>query len=355
VVKPATLEHSIHAPIDCVECHQDLATAEMPHPEKLQKVDCASCHSDAADLYKVSAHARARVAGSSVAATCADCHGTHDIRPKSDPESSAHHLKIAATCSKCHGSEEIIAKGNLPRDVTSAFADSIHGTVLQKSGLMVAPTCSSCHGAHDIRPPADPESRVGKGHVASTCGSCHQGIARQFEGGVHAAVLKTGSTDAPACQTCHTAHSVQRSESHGWQLSVINQCGTCHAERMSTFRDTFHGQVSALGSRSAASCADCHGAHQILPASDPQSPIAPGNLVKTCSKCHEHANENFVKFDPHANKHDAARNPALYYTSKFMVALLFGVFGAFGLHTVLWFGKEVRVNRERSRGAGPDS
>lgn len=347
VVKPATIERSIHATIDCVDCHQDLATAEMPHAETLQRVDCTSCHSDAADLFKVSAHARARAGGSQVAASCVDCHGTHDIRPKTDPESTTHHLNIAATCAACHGNAEIIARGHLPRDMTRDFADSIHGVVLEKSGLMVAPTCSSCHGAHDIRPPKDPESRVGSGNLASTCGTCHEGIARQFEGGIHAAVLETGATNAPACQTCHTSHSVQRSESHGWQLSVINQCGTCHAERMSTFRDTFHGQVSALGSRSAAGCADCHGAHEILPASDPRSPIAPANLVQTCGRCHENANANFVKFDPHADKHDRARNPALYYTSKFMIMLLSGVFGAFGLHTMLWLGKEVRLKRGR--------
>jgi hypothetical protein len=355
VVKPATFEHSIHSPLDCVDCHTDPAAADLPHPEKLKKADCVTCHSDAADIFKVSAHATAREAGSVEAASCTDCHGTHDIRPKSDPDSMTHHLNIAATCARCHGNAEIIARGNLPRDMTRAFADSIHGTVLEKSGLMVAPTCTSCHGAHDIRSPGDPQSRVGMGNVASTCGSCHEGIARQFEGGVHAAVLKTGSRTAPACQTCHTAHSISRSESRGWQLSVINQCGTCHAERMSTFRDTFHGQVSSLGARSAAGCADCHGAHEILPASDPMSPIAPANLVKTCGQCHENANENFVKFDPHADKHDRARNPALYYTSKFMFLLLFGVFGAFGLHTVLWFGKEVRVKHERARRPGTKS
>jgi hypothetical protein len=38
-----------------------------------------------------------------------------------------------------------------------------------------------------------------------------------------------------------------------------------------------------------------------------------------------------------------------------MFLLLFGVFGAFGLHTVLWFGKEVRVKHERARRRGTKS
>lgn len=347
VVKQAVLEHSIHGPLSCVDCHQDLATAELPHPEKLKKVDCATCHSDADAQFKVSAHAKARAAGSQYAASCADCHGTHDIKPKSDPQSRTHHLKIAETCARCHGNAEIIAKGGIPHDVTKAFGDSIHGTVLNKSGLMVAPTCSDCHGAHEVRKPKDPESRVAMTNIAKTCGSCHEGVARQFDEGVHATMIKSGNGHAPACQTCHTAHSIQRTEKAAWQLSVINQCGTCHADRVATFRDTFHGQVTTLGSRSVAGCADCHGAHQVLPASDPRSPIAPANLVKTCGKCHANANENFVKYDPHADKHDRTRNPALFYTSQFMTVLLAGVFGAFGLHTALWFGKEIRLKRQR--------
>ena len=133
---------------------------------------------------------------------------------------------------------------------------------------------------------------------------------------------------------------------------MIGQCGTCHADRITTFRDTFHGQVTNLGFRAVAGCADCHGAHEILPASDPRSPVSPQGLVQTCGKCHANANKNFVKYDPHANKRDRQRSPALYYTSHFMTVLLAGVFGFFGLHTTLWFGKELRVRRGRRKGAG---
>jgi hypothetical protein len=110
--------------------------------------------------------------------------------------------------------------------------------------------------------------------------------------------------------------------------------------------------VTSLGFRTVAGCADCHGAHEILPASDPRSPIAPKNLVRTCGKCHENATANFVKYDPHANKHDRAHYPLLYLASRTMSILLLGVFGFFGLHTSLWFSKEMRVRRQRRRGAG---
>lgn len=351
-MKPDALAKSVHASATCVDCHADLASAtEFPHAEKLARVDCGSCHDEPMTQYAGSAHAAARNSGTTVAATCSDCHGSHDVRGTKDPESSAYHLNVAGTCAKCHGNAEIIAKGRIPSDVTKAFADSIHGRALSRSGLLVAPTCSDCHGAHEIRKTKDPASRVASPHVPATCGKCHEGIEHQFTAGVHGRALANGG-GAPACQTCHTAHGIQRAESVGWQLSVIGQCGTCHADRIETFRDTFHGQVTSLGFRAVAGCADCHGAHEILPASDPRSPVSPQRLVQTCGKCHAGANANFVKYDPHANKHDRHRSRALFYTSRFMTVLLAGVFGFFGLHTTMWFGKELRVRRDR-RAARP--
>lgn len=349
-VKPAVFNASVHESLACIECHTSLEkVSDFPHDDKLPKVDCASCHDEEVTKYGSGVHAKARGNGSTVAATCVDCHGTHDMRGKTDPKSSTHHLQLAATCAKCHGDPEIIKKGGIPSDVTKAFADSIHGKALSQSGLVVAPTCSDCHGAHDILKPGDPDSRVARPHVPATCGKCHEGIARQFGAGVHGKLLAEGKMKGPACQTCHTAHAIQRTDRTSWQLSVIGECGTCHGNRIETFRDTFHGQVTNLGFRVVAGCADCHGAHEILPASDPRSPVSPGRLVQTCGKCHANANANFVQYDPHANKHDRKRNPALFYTAKFMSALLFAVFGIFGVHTSLWFTKEVRDKRARRR------
>jgi cytochrome c553 len=270
----------------------------------------------------------------------------HDIRGAKDPQSRVYHLNIAATCGTCHGNAAAIAKGHIAiGDVTKAFADSIHGRALSRSGLMVAPTCSDCHGPHDVRRKTDPESRVFPANVPTTCGKCHEGIALQFEGGVHGAVLAKGNNGAPVCQTCHTAHAIQRADSANWQLSVVNQCGSCHADKLKTYRDTFHGRVTELGYRAVATCADCHGMHRILPASDPASPINRANLVQTCGKCHANATANFVKYDPHADKHDRSRNAALYWAARLMQVLLFGVFGFFGLHTLLWAVRTARIGK----------
>lgn len=346
VVKQEVFEASIHGFFSCVDCHQDLAAAEeWPHPQKLERVNCSTCHTDAVEKYNIGVHATPRPQGGEAAA-CVDCHGMHDIRPSADPASPTHHLRIADTCARCHGAEDVRARGGVHVDVAGPFGDSIHGRALTRSGLIVAPTCSDCHNAHDILRPGDPSSPVAAMNIPATCGTCHEGIERQFQAGVHGTMLKEGVA-APACQTCHTAHGIARSESHAWQLSVIGQCGTCHTDRLASFKDTFHGQVTTLGGRMVAGCADCHGAHEVLPASDPRSPIAPGNLVQTCGTCHPNANENFVKYDPHADRRDRERNPALYFTAQFMHLLLGGVFAFFGLHTTLWFSKEVRQRRLR--------
>jgi hypothetical protein len=79
--------------------------------------------------------------------------------------------------------------------------------------------------------------------------------------------------------------------------------------------------------------------------------VSPANVTKTCAQCHEGATPRFAQYDPHADPHNVERNPFLAYTARFMQMLLFGVFGFFGLHAVLWFGREVQVKTsQRGRG-----
>ena len=101
--------------MSCVDCHADLAHAELPHAEKLAKVDCSTV--PRAIRWRTTGRARTprpRAGGSDVAATCVSCHGMHDIRGSKDPESRTYHLNIAATCAACHGNQDVIAKGTSP-------------------------------------------------------------------------------------------------------------------------------------------------------------------------------------------------------------------------------------------------
>jgi hypothetical protein len=216
----------------CIDCHTDVAAAqEFPHAERLAPVQCGLCHDAPVAAYDRSVHARARRERvSSVAATCVDCHTTHDIRPASDPDSPTYALNVPATCARCHGSAEVIAAGGISiGNVPALYEDSIHGRAVSRAGLLVAPTCTSCHDSHDIREKSDVESRVHHANVPATCGRCHEGILRVYGEGVHGSGLASGNGSVPVCSDCHSAHGIQRAEVSGWQLDVIGECGTCHA------------------------------------------------------------------------------------------------------------------------------
>lgn len=347
VVVPEKYAASVHASLACVDCHADLAkVTEFPHAEKLARVSCGACHDDATAKYDRGVHARARRADSaSPAAACADCHTAHEIKPASDRTSTTYKLNLVATCARCHGDPAIIRRGIEAGNVPATFHDSIHGRALEKAGLIVAPSCGDCHRTHDILPKSDPESPIHRTKVPSTCGTCHAGVGHAFTGSVHGAALTQGMPSAPACHTCHTAHGIQRTEREGWQLGAVEECGTCHAEALRTYRDTFHGQVQALGFARIAKCADCHTAHEIYSTEDPRSTVSQAKLVTTCQRCHASANANFAKYDPHADKRDRSRSPHVYYAAQAMNVLLAGVFTFFGLHTTLWFWRGYREGR----------
>ncbi|MGE0040556.1 MAG: cytochrome c3 family protein [Vicinamibacterales bacterium] len=351
-VSADTLGASIHGFLGCTDCHADLAAnPELPHAETLAKVDCATCHDEPASTLAASVH-HPRPGGEEQTPTCTSCHGTHDIRPSSDPASRTYPLNLPTTCATCHGGQHLVG----PRgEVADSYEDSVHGRAIARSGLLVAANCGSCHGSHGILPASDPASRVNRANIAKTCATCHEGIDHVYETSIHGSQVASGNTAAAVCSDCHTSHRIQRSDVEAWRLAVIDECGTCHVERIATYRDTYHGKVTELGYTRVAACADCHGSHQILPASNPASMVSPERVVSTCQTCHPGANANFAKYDPHADKTDPERSPALYWASRFMQLLLAGVFLFFGAHTLLWFPRSLKARRERRRptpGAG---
>ncbi|MGE5358287.1 MAG: cytochrome c3 family protein, partial [Bacteroidales bacterium] len=203
-VLPTVFGASVHgqAGLACVDCHKDVATAELPHGEKLAPVVCATCHDQPAATYDRSVHAEARRAApaTSVAASCKDCHGTHDIRPSTDPQSRTYHLNLPATCGRCHGNADIIKRGGIAiGNVVLQFQDSIHGRALSKGGLMVAPNCSDCHGAHEIQRRSNSESLIFRANVPATCGKCHEGVEARYLDGIHGTQMRKGNTFAPVC------------------------------------------------------------------------------------------------------------------------------------------------------------
>ncbi len=337
---------SVHGEVKlkCTDCHADVSPQKLPHADKLAPVKCAICHEASVKGYAGTVHGVARKGGNAVAATCTDCHGTHDIKRAKEADSRTNHANLEATCGKCHGDEAVVAKGKLPGgNVASKFHDSIHGKALKGAAQGSAPTCTNCHGTHDIRAKGETESHTNRARIPDTCGACHKPERAAFGKGMHGKLRQEGILAAPGCTDCHSAHSIQQHDKPTFQTEVIKECGNCHTGYISTYRDTFHGQVTALGYARMATCASCHGAHEVLPASNPASKVSQQNRLKTCQACHAGATANFASFDPHANRHDKVRDPIYYYAAMFMEFLLFGVFAFFGIHTILWLYRELRV------------
>jgi hypothetical protein len=110
--------------------------------------------------------------------------------------------------------------------------------------------------------------------------------------------------------------------------------------------------VSQLGYTKTAKCYDCHGAHEILPVSDPHSRLSRDNVVKTCQSCHPGANRRFAGYLSHATHHDPAKYPYLFWVFWGMTGLLVTTFVAGGIHTLLWLPRALQIRRQRRAARG---
>lgn len=345
----AKMKESMHAKITCSQCHTGVNPSKMRPCENLsnKKVDCTSCHSQVGSDYQRSIHGKLFAKKDPNAPICSECHGTHEILGKKDPNSPIFATNIPVLCGNCHreGEKAAARKHSSEKNIITNYSESIHGRGLLKSGLTVTATCTSCHTAHKELPHTDPESSVNPKNVASTCGACHHGIQEQFEKSVHSAFVTKTDKKLPSCNDCHTAHGINRTDTEGFRLKIMDQCGKCHEVIAKTYFDTYHGKVSQLGYSKTAKCYDCHGSHDILPVSNPASHLNRKNVVKTCQKCHTNANKQFAGYFTHATHHDPAKYPLLFWTFYGMTGLLVGTFVIAGIHTLLWLPRSLQWRR----------
>lgn len=99
--------------------------------------------------------------------------------------------------------------------------------------------------------------------------------ANKFQHSVHGSMF--------ACVDCHTDVKTLGHQSPPRKVT----CAQCHAEAHDAYLQSTHARAGKTGHSPAANCEDCHGGvHEILPASDPQSPVSHANIPYTCGRCH---------------------------------------------------------------------
>ena len=136
--------------------------------------------------------------GSSGAANCWDCHGSHDILPVKNPASPVFKMNLPFTCAKCHSNPGLTKEYEIQYpNAAKQYMDSIHGQALIKMGLIVAPSCDDCHGVHDIKRAVDRDSPINHANIAKTCGKCHLGIEQTYDQSIHGQLLAKGDPRAP--------------------------------------------------------------------------------------------------------------------------------------------------------------
>ena len=201
-----SLKNRLEIPAFCASCHSDL--------EKMRPYNLAV---DQYALYETSQHGRAIAAGETRAAICTDCHGSHEILPPRDPNSSVYVRNLPLTCGRCHGDEQLMRDFGLDPGVADDYRNSVHGKALFDQGNLAAPNCTNCHGVHGAAPP-------GNSDIDKVCGACHIQVRLAFIGGPHRAALIDAGL--PECVACHSNHAIQRHQTE----QIAEVCRECHED-----------------------------------------------------------------------------------------------------------------------------
>ncbi len=349
LVTAAVVGESVHGFVGCVACHPGQAEG-YPHEVPEVAVSCQGCHERVGSEYAESVHGYAVARGNPRAPTCASCHGAHDVLPSSDPRSRTYKGRLVAVCADCHGTPGLLTDRmvRLPQTVAS-YSRSVHGKANGR-GVRDAAVCTDCHGVHDLRGYQDPESKINRMKVASTCGNCHGEIAAEYEESIHGRALEAGLSDSPTCIDCHGEHLIlspgdPEADTYAANLAV-EVCAECHndpaiiakyglqPEVVGSYEDSYHGwAVRAPGGR-AATCVSCHSAHMVLPKGDPASTVHPANVAATCQGCHPNADLAFAEsYDHYAAS--ITNNPINRVIRTVYIVLIAVVIGGMVLHNLL--------------------
>lgn len=288
-------------PLLCTDCHTDISRYGFPHPELTAEdartlslemdQTCQTCHAEIYEEQLDSVHGRAQEEGVDVAATCTDCHGSHDIQVPDEPRE-----RISHTCGQCHST------------IYEEYAQSVHGAALLGEQNPDVAVCTDCHGVHSIEDPTTPIFRV---QSPTLCAGCHADEEMMSKYGISTDVFDTYVADF-----------------HGTTVQLF--------EKQSPEHET-----------NKAVCYDCHGVHNILAANDENSQVIRENLLETCRQCHPDANANFPDSWTSHFRPSLENNPIVFLVDWFYRLLIPAVIGGFALFIGSDVYHIVRTRRNR--------
>lgn len=272
--KNSNINH-LNQPKTCGKCHSKEKNKKQEGTSKMKL----------SDRYKESVHWTA-VKGGKAAATCSDCHGSHNILPSNNADSSTSKMHILDTCGKCHAKE------------VAVYTSGSHGSSLLK-GNMDVPTCVLCHGDHDT---------------------------------MSLRIQASGKRDYAATQICMWCHGNKRMMArYGLDTSQVD-----------SYMNNFHGLAQKGSFGRSATCADCHDAHDALPTDNPKAMMYPANRAAACGKCHGDSTQNFVMSFTH-KQFTMGKNLKVVEIITFLyVSLIVMTIGGMLLHNMIVWSHNFR-------------
>lgn len=142
--------------------------------------------------------------------------------------------------------------------------------------------CTACHPEAAAAPHPSKMPRP-------DCASCHEKSGVSYRTTAHGLAAAKGSKTAASCADCHGGHGVLRAMDSGSMAAKPNlsaTCGRCHKAEAAQFARSVHGKAVAGGAKEAPTCTDCHGEHTLRSPSDPSSSVSSGSVTRTCASCH---------------------------------------------------------------------
>ena len=343
---------SVHDGFACLDCHPD--RAEVPHPDdapdpRLGAV-CATCHSDVAAAYRI--HGAVEVGSNPDLPTCVGCHGGHHVLAPDDAASTVNPANLPDTCGRCHSDLDIVNRYHLTEQAVAVYRASVHGGAAEAEP---AASCIDCHGTdrdgHRLLSPVNPDSTIDRVNIPETCGRCHGEQKKAYEEGIHGELAARGEESVPVCTDCHGEHGIiaptdprspvsptkvaEQTCARCHDSEVINQRYGLSPERLTSYLDSYHGLKSSAGDTRVANCASCHGAHRILPASDPASRVNPKNLRHTCGTCHPGITQKLASIPIHSATGEGLITPAGRVVEHIYKIAIVLIIGAMVLHWLI--------------------